>query len=169
MPHTHLKTVVGAKQGHAPCTMFPLKQSLFLCQFYFLRIIRLSQHWGESGHPQLPGILSDLRRWCLSTHACRPFGIGCQDMRTIFNVTPVTILLGCLVVAIICRVVLDRHVEMSSGCRYVVKVCWMWSRWAECGFGHGWLWFFRDRHYTLSFRKLTMPVEVNLATHDCWI
>ena len=31
-----------------------------------LRIIRLSQHWGESGHPQLVGILPDWKHYCLS-------------------------------------------------------------------------------------------------------
>ena len=36
------KTVVGGKQGHAPCKILSLQQSLFLCQLNFMEIIRLS-------------------------------------------------------------------------------------------------------------------------------
>ena len=39
---TCLKTVVGGKQGHAPCKILLLQQSLFLCQLNFLEITRLS-------------------------------------------------------------------------------------------------------------------------------
>ena len=38
---TYLKTVVGGKQGHAPCKVFPLQQSLFLSQSNLMEIIRL--------------------------------------------------------------------------------------------------------------------------------
>ena len=40
---TYLKTVVGGRQGHAPCKILLLQQSLFLCQLNFMEIIRLSQ------------------------------------------------------------------------------------------------------------------------------
>ena len=38
-----LKTVVLGKQGHAPCKILSLKQSLFICQLNFMEIIRMSQ------------------------------------------------------------------------------------------------------------------------------
>ena len=40
---TFLKTVVGGRQGHAPCEVLLLQQSLFLCLLDFMQIIRLSQ------------------------------------------------------------------------------------------------------------------------------
>ena len=57
--------MVSGKQGHAPCKILLFQQILLLCQFDFFEIIRLSQHWGESGHPQLLGILPVLKQWCL--------------------------------------------------------------------------------------------------------
>ena len=39
---TCLITVVGDKQGHAPCKILLLKKSLFLCQLNFKEIMRLS-------------------------------------------------------------------------------------------------------------------------------
>ena len=33
---TCLRTVVGGKQGHAPCQIRTLQQSLFLCQLNFM-------------------------------------------------------------------------------------------------------------------------------------
>ena len=38
---TCLKTVVVGKQGHAPCKILLLQQSLFLCQSIFIEILRL--------------------------------------------------------------------------------------------------------------------------------
>ena len=32
---TYNKAVVGGKQGHAPCKMFPLQQILILCHLFF--------------------------------------------------------------------------------------------------------------------------------------
>ena len=40
---TCLGAVVGGKQGHAPCKVFSLQQTLFLCQSYFIEITRLWQ------------------------------------------------------------------------------------------------------------------------------
>ena len=42
-PNTCLKTVVRGKQGHAPCIILSLQQSLFLSQLNFMENIRLSQ------------------------------------------------------------------------------------------------------------------------------
>ena len=38
-----LRTVVGGKQGHAPCRILSSQQSLFLCQLNFMVIITLSE------------------------------------------------------------------------------------------------------------------------------
>ena len=43
MATTCLRTVVGGKQGLAPCDILLLQQSLFLCQLNFMEIIRLLQ------------------------------------------------------------------------------------------------------------------------------
>ena len=40
---TYLTTVVRDKQGHAPCWILSLQQSLFLSQLNFMEILRLSQ------------------------------------------------------------------------------------------------------------------------------
>ena len=40
---TCLITVFGGKQGHAPCRIFSLQQSVIWCQLNFMEIIRLSQ------------------------------------------------------------------------------------------------------------------------------
>ena len=67
----------GGKQGHSMCeivwtTMCPMtvvgvskvilsvkcfccNKVSFFCQLNFMEIIRLSQSWGESGHPQFLG------------------------------------------------------------------------------------------------------------------
>ena len=42
-PTTCLRTVVGGRQGYAPCNILLLQQSLFLCQLNFMEIIRLSK------------------------------------------------------------------------------------------------------------------------------
>ena len=39
---TCLRPVVGGKQGHVPCKIHSLQQSLFLCQLNFIEINRLS-------------------------------------------------------------------------------------------------------------------------------
>ena len=36
------KSVVGGKQGHAPCKIQLLQQILFLCQLHLIEIMRLS-------------------------------------------------------------------------------------------------------------------------------
>ena len=40
---TYLSSVVGGKQGHAPCKIFLFQQFLFLCQSNLFKIMRLSQ------------------------------------------------------------------------------------------------------------------------------
>ena len=45
------KTVVGGRQGHAPCEVLLFQQSLFLCQLNVMEIIRMSQSSGDSGYP----------------------------------------------------------------------------------------------------------------------
>ena len=40
---TCLRTVVGGWQGHAPCKILSLQQSLFMCQRNYIDTIRLSQ------------------------------------------------------------------------------------------------------------------------------
>ena len=52
---TCLITVVGGKQGRAPCNIFLLQQILFSCQSIFVEITRLSQGRGKSGHPNFWG------------------------------------------------------------------------------------------------------------------
>ena len=47
---TYNKTVVGGKQGHAPCKILLVQQILFSCQLNLMEIIKLSESWGESGH-----------------------------------------------------------------------------------------------------------------------
>ena len=42
---TCLTTEVGGKQGHTPCKILSLQQSLSLCQSNLVEIIRLSQKW----------------------------------------------------------------------------------------------------------------------------
>ena len=41
---------LGGKQGHAPCKILSLQQSLFLCQLNLMET-KDSQRRGESGHP----------------------------------------------------------------------------------------------------------------------
>ena len=41
---TCLSAVVGDKQGHAPCRVLLLHQSLFLSQLHLMKVIRLSYH-----------------------------------------------------------------------------------------------------------------------------
>ena len=38
---TCLKTVVGGRQGHAPCRVFMLHKASLLCQLNFMEIIKL--------------------------------------------------------------------------------------------------------------------------------
>ena len=52
---TCLGTVVGGRQGHAPCEECLLQQSHILCQLNCVEIIRLRQYWGKSGHPHFCG------------------------------------------------------------------------------------------------------------------
>ena len=46
-----LKSVVVGNHGHAPCKIFSLQHSLFLCQSNLVKIIRSSYSWGETCHP----------------------------------------------------------------------------------------------------------------------
>ena len=45
-PSHVLNLWLGVSKG-----MLPVECSLFLCQLNFMEIMRLSQSWGESGHP----------------------------------------------------------------------------------------------------------------------
>ena len=58
---TCFRTVVGCKQGHAPCEILLFHQSLFLCQLNFMEITRLLQNGGDIWSPSLLGILLDLK------------------------------------------------------------------------------------------------------------
>ena len=59
------KTVAWGKHGQDLQNIFaPTNPCLGSVELF--GIIRLSQHWDESGHPQLLGILLDLRQWYLS-------------------------------------------------------------------------------------------------------
>ena len=54
-------------KGVLPVKYFRPNQSSFCVSwFLLLKILRLSQRWGESGHPQIPVILPDLKQRCLS-------------------------------------------------------------------------------------------------------
>ena len=53
------KTVVGGKQGHAPCRILLLQQSLFLCQSNLMEIMILLQRLSKICSPSVLGILPD--------------------------------------------------------------------------------------------------------------
>ena len=63
---TCLRTVVEGKQGHVPCKILLLHQSLFFVSVEFHGdhsiVIKLRSIWP----PSILGILPDLRQWCLS-------------------------------------------------------------------------------------------------------
>ena len=40
-------SLVGGRQGHTPCEILSLQQSLFLCHSNFMEVIRLSQRLGH--------------------------------------------------------------------------------------------------------------------------